>query len=337
MDEMIEERPLLSIIMPVYNVSQYLKRSLDSIIAQTYTNLEIILIDDGSSDGTESICDDYAALDSRIKVIHRANGGVSSARNIALDNMSGELVGFVDGDDYVEPDFYSCLYTQLVLSGADIAACGTQVIADTYTRLYTPPTDEVCSAEQLFEMYLVDKYKVHFMMHAIWNRLYKRSVFDGLRFNEGLTTASDRAIFPKLLLAAKNGIKFCPQVHYTYYKREGSLVTSGDHVIEKDIQSAAIYYEAIAEAFPRLAQRAEYEKEVTINIMQIERIHYSVICNTKCIVKMTPRMAWTAIAHGHGQDRALALALFFIKPISRSLYIYAFDVYCKMMSKRSAL
>lgn len=330
-----EKTPLISVIIPVYNVAPHLRRCLDSVRAQTYNNLEVLLVDDGSSDGSESICDEYVAKDSRFSVIHKENGGVSTARNAALDVMRGELVGCVDSDDYIEPDFYTCLYNELNESGADIVACGTEVVADAYTRLYTPPTDGIYTAEQLFEMFLEDRNKVHFMMYSIWNRLYRRVVFNGIRFPEHLPTAEDRAIFPKLLLAAKGGVKFCTGTYYTYYKRQGSLITSGDHDFKKDAQSAESYYDEIARAFPRLKPLVEREKTIVNSIVQIERIHYSVINNTQCSVKMTRQLAWTVLRHSNGmQDKVLVLALLFIRPVSKKLYCSVFAWFCRMMSKR---
>lgn len=104
------EEKLISIIVPVYNVEKYLKECIDSVISQTYKNLEIILVDDGSTDKSGEICDEYSKKDSRIKVIHKENGGLSDARNVALDIAKGEYIGFVDSDDYVEKDMFETLY-----------------------------------------------------------------------------------------------------------------------------------------------------------------------------------------------------------------------------------
>lgn len=116
------EDKLISIIIPVYNVQNYLRECIDSVIAQTYKNLEIILVDDGSPDKSGEICDEYSKKDARIKVIHKENGGLSDARNVALDIAKGEYIGFIDSDDYVEKDMFETLHTLAVEHNAEISS-----------------------------------------------------------------------------------------------------------------------------------------------------------------------------------------------------------------------
>ena len=118
----------ISVVVPVYNVEDYLDRCVKSIISQTYENLEVILVDDGSADGSPVMCDSWAQKDPRIKVIHKPNGGVSSARNAALDAATGDFIGFVDSDDWIENDFYELLMKSLAENGSDIAFCGYYVV-----------------------------------------------------------------------------------------------------------------------------------------------------------------------------------------------------------------
>ena len=112
---------MISIIIPVYKTEPYLRKCVDSVLAQTYTNLEVILVDDGSPDDCGKICDEYAAKDSRVKVIHKENGGLSSARNCGLDVATGKYIGFVDSDDWIDPDMYETLLGLLLRYDADIA------------------------------------------------------------------------------------------------------------------------------------------------------------------------------------------------------------------------
>ena len=116
--------PLVSVIVPVYKVEKYLDKCVESIVGQTYKNLEIILVDDGSPDNCPAMCDKWADRDSRIKVIHKQNGGVSSARNAGIDAVQGEFIGFVDSDDWLEPDMYDCLVKNALEYNADISRCG---------------------------------------------------------------------------------------------------------------------------------------------------------------------------------------------------------------------
>ena len=115
--------PIVSVIIPVYNVKPYLEESLESVINQTYKNLEIIVVDDGSNDGSEKICDEYAPKDDRIKIIHRKNGGLSVARNTGLDNMNGEYIAFLDSDDIYHPAMIQEMLLPLLYNKADCAVC----------------------------------------------------------------------------------------------------------------------------------------------------------------------------------------------------------------------
>ena len=140
------QHQLISIIVPIYNVEDYLKRCIDSILGQTYKNLEVILVDDGSPDKCGKICEEYKLIDSRIKVIHKKNGGLSSARNNGLDIATGDFIGFVDSDDYIERNMYESLIEALNNNNADIATCGI-IREDTNTQhkinIRTPNTEKV--------------------------------------------------------------------------------------------------------------------------------------------------------------------------------------------------
>ena len=115
---------MISIIVPVYNVESYLRKCLDSILAQTYRDLEILVVDDGSTDGSGAICDEYAGKDDRIKVFHTENKGLSCARNLGLDSANGDWIGFVDSDDWIELDMYEVLLRKAEKTGADVVECG---------------------------------------------------------------------------------------------------------------------------------------------------------------------------------------------------------------------
>ena len=178
-------KPLVSIIIPVYNVEKYLDKCITSVVNQTYTNLEIILIDDGSPDNCPAICDQWQAKDNRIKVIHNENGGLSHARNEGLKIATGEFIGFVDSDDWIEPNMYELLLTALLETDADIAVCNFQVepkknkvvqnsIELTEQRLY--------SSEEALERLLKKQGKICF---CVWNKLYRRNRIINILFPEG--------------------------------------------------------------------------------------------------------------------------------------------------------
>ena len=121
---MKQQEELISIIVPIYNIEPYLEDCIKSLTVQTYKNIEIILVDDGSTDGCPDICDKYASLDSRIVVIHKKNGGLVSARKAGLEKSSGKYIGYVDGDDWVEPLMYEDMYNNMKTSNSDIVASG---------------------------------------------------------------------------------------------------------------------------------------------------------------------------------------------------------------------
>ena len=176
---------LVSIIVPIYKVERYLKDCVNSIINQTYKNLEIILIDDGSPDNCGKICDEYAKKDNRIKVIHKENGGLSSARNAGLDIATGEYISFIDSDDCVTYNFIEKLYRLCVDNDADIAECDFLKFENAEELKYNKPEMEIIekytSAEMQERMYFENSVRTV----VVWNKLYKRHLYEKLRFPIG--------------------------------------------------------------------------------------------------------------------------------------------------------
>jgi len=177
------KEPLISVIVPVYGVEKYLTKCVQSLINQTYKNLEIILVDDGSLDNSGALCDELSKTDTRIKVIHRPNGGLSAARNDGLAIASGELLGFVDSDDYIDNDMYQYLYSLLSKYGADIAVCAFRKFSEESGLLQKENAEEITSYsnKQAMKLLLEDEL---IGSHPC-NKLFKRSAFDGLKFPEG--------------------------------------------------------------------------------------------------------------------------------------------------------
>ena len=211
---------LLSVIVPVYNVEEYLVRCVDSILAQTYDHLEVILVDDGSSDGSGAICDDFAAKDSRIKVIHKKNGGLSRARNAGLDVAAGEYITFVDSDDWIEEDSYEHLLGLMARYQVQLV-CGGNMDVDGGTGEKTlgvcPKKEEVVTAEEFVgRMFLwqgVDS--------SVCDKIFHRSLLEGFRFPEG-QVSEDVAITYKIVLGAERAA-FSEKPFYNYYHRVGSI------------------------------------------------------------------------------------------------------------------
>jgi len=176
-------REKISVIVPVYKVEKYLNRCVESICKQSYSNLEILLVDDGSPDSCPQMCDEYAKADSRIIVIHKENGGLSSARNAALEVATGDYVICVDSDDYIHPRAVEKLYQACVMYQADIAMGLHFVEKGEKLLIEDPVVDEVeiYSAVEALQVLLADKK----MRNYAWNKLYKRELFEEVRYPEG--------------------------------------------------------------------------------------------------------------------------------------------------------
>ena len=190
--------PLISIIVPIFKVEEYLKDCVDSILNQTYRNLEIILVDDGSPDNCGIICDEYALKDNRILVIHKENGGLSDARNAGLDVCKGEYISFIDSDDFVHPQFIEILYQNLVEHDADISFCD-YVRFKKNDKLHT--NDENPLVIKIFEgnQMITNLYDVNWYPKnvVVWNKVYKKEVFKNIRYPRGFNH-EDELIFTDL-------------------------------------------------------------------------------------------------------------------------------------------
>lgn len=174
---------LISVIVPVYKVEPYLDRCVQSIVDQTYQNLEIILVDDGSPDNCPAMCDAWAEKDSRIKVIHKENGGLSDARNAGMAIASGEYMGFVDSDDFIAPEMYRLLYERMIADGSDIAACGVEMIWEdgTPSRPLTRSGQCVLNRNEAMEAIITESW----LKQPVWYKLYKSDLICDIPFPVG--------------------------------------------------------------------------------------------------------------------------------------------------------
>ncbi|MBR1676980.1 MAG: glycosyltransferase family 2 protein [Clostridia bacterium] len=199
------KEPLISVIIPVYNVEKYLNRCVESILSQTYTNLEIILVDDGSTDSCPQICDEYAKKDARIKVVHKANEGLSSARNYGLDIAIGNYVSFVDSDDYVDLNYIEKLY--LHIDGVDIS-------------MFNATIDSA-----IFDKYEAMEYLVKSLNNSASGKLYKKRCIGNVRFEEGRIHGEDYVFLAKVILQISQ-VRVFKCFAYHYEVRQGSITHS---------------------------------------------------------------------------------------------------------------
>lgn len=218
------EKPLISVIIPVFNVEKYLQICIDSVINQTYHNLEIFLIDDGSTDSSGKICDDYKIKDSRIIVIHKENGGLSDARNVGLNLCSGQYLSFVDSDDFVSPFFIEILYNAMKKNNCDIA-----LLKDSLNFWDCEPINEsfASSNNDYDSIYLNSLEALNYMFYQVIPtgaqfKLYRKELFNNLRFPYGFYY-EDVATTYKTLLAAKNAVIVDSNV-YAYRMRKNSII-----------------------------------------------------------------------------------------------------------------
>lgn len=212
------KQELISIIVPIYNVEKYLVKCLESVLSQTYRNLEIILVDDGSIDDCGKICDQYACMDSRIRVIHQNNAGVSAARNKGLSIATGKWIGWVDPDDWIEIDMFEYLLENAQKVQADISVCGRVEEYKDFSRKRTWTGSYIFSTEKALEKLLQDDV----MQNYLWDKLFKRELFDNLWF-WNRRTFEDISIMYKLFERASKVICL-PDVKYHYQQREYSIV-----------------------------------------------------------------------------------------------------------------
>ena len=220
------DTPKISVIVPVYNVEKYLRQCLDSILAQTFTDFELLLIDDGSPDTSGTICDEYAALDSRVRVFHKENGGVSSARNLGLDNARGEYVYFIDADDKLYSEALGILLNKM--QGVNIVMAGHKTYNEKGTQIFEPREkyDGCLTREELITlMYEMQRFGYQ---GYIWTKLFRRSVIDEarLRFDEDLYFNEDRLFIVTYLCAMRGRGVFTTAVVYRYVLRESSAMSS---------------------------------------------------------------------------------------------------------------
>lgn len=216
---------MISIIVPIYNVEKYLKRCIDSLINQTYRNIEIILVDDGSPDNCGKICDEYAKADSRIKVIHQINSGVSAARNAGLKIANGEYIGFIDSDDFVSPEMYEMLLTSMIKNNCDIAIGGYDYVDESgnVNRSYIKKNDEVLSQHDVLYKQFDIEPTIRF---GVVNKLYKRELINDVKFPENLKSSEDGVFLYKYLKKISKAV-FVHKPLYKNVERQGSATHGG--------------------------------------------------------------------------------------------------------------
>jgi len=262
----------VSIIIPVYNVKEYLNDCIQSVVAQTYSNIEIIIVDDGSNDGSELLCDEWAAKDSRIRVFHKTNGGLSDARNYGLKRIRGEYVGFVDSDDYIASDMYES-FVKAMDPEVDIVSCGRVTV---FPKKFKKKQDVYVKAPQKMlmdnEQALKELLLVHYLSFSVCDKLFRSKAFENITFPVG-KISEDLPTTYNLIKKSKFVVNIGQCKYFCNY-REGSISRKS---FEIKHMSYALFardiFRDVCKCYPSLKKEGEalYIKNVVATINKIDQ------------------------------------------------------------------
>ncbi len=283
------EKPHISIIVPVYNIEEYLPRCIESILNQTYTNLQLVLVDDGSKDKSGALCDEYAKKDDRIVVVHKENGGSSSARNKGIEVATGEYLGFVDSDDYVEPDMYEKMVTAIMGTGCNIVQVARDEKDEAGNKL-----PDICEMPETVITYSSEEFMKELLLHkgdcSFCTKLLKRDLFFENKFPTGVLN-EDFHLLVKMLKQGETIVSL-PYCGYHVFYRIGSNTRKKDknefsRVYGDCVDNADMVHEIVQKDFQMLEkvsirfglfQRLEYLLHIPIIQMTKDNVQYRQIC-----------------------------------------------------------
>lgn len=266
---MEQNKPLISVIVPVYNVGKYVGRCLNSIIHQSYTNLEIIVINDGSTDNSLSVCEEYAAKDKRIKLITQENRGLSGARNTGLRNYTGEFVSFVDSDDWIHKNMIEYLYYVLIRHNSEMGLCASLRVSEEtiQDKEFTKLEGEAYSRDKFMKLFL------NGTITACWSRLFRKAIISGFEFPEGLNC--EDFIFMYEAIRRLKTVAVIDLPLYYYFVREDSIVNENFNLKKYDqFYSAQKLYEMVKIYTPEYARLSVTRLAgATVSLLSSSRKH----------------------------------------------------------------
>lgn len=252
----MEELPLISVIVPVYKVEAYLDKCISSIVNQTYKNLEIILVDDGSPDNCPAMCDDWAEKDSRIRVIHKENGGLSDARNAGMAVATGELMGFVDSDDTIHPDMYRLLYESMVENDSDISACGVEMVWEdgSPSRILTKSGCCVLEQEEAMRAVIEESW----LQQPVWYKLYKTALIHDIPFPVG--KYHEDVFWTYQAVGSAKRVSVFDTPCYYYLQRSGSIMEESYSLKRLDaVEGKMLRIQYVQDKYPDMIENAKVE------------------------------------------------------------------------------
>lgn len=262
---------VVSIIIPVYNVKKYLEKCITSVQQQSYSKLQIILVDDGSTDGSSVICDYYAKKDNRIKVIHKTNGGLSSARNVGLEHATGDFLAFVDSDDYIESDMIERLLEQAIENNVDIVQCGINYVCEKGNILSKKNCEEYKyeTNSEILEAFFEEKISV-----MVWNKIYRTEYIKDIRMIEGKNNEDN--MYTIDVLIRTNKVICIPEAFYNYTQRANSITKTSFTDKKLDSIYAGQYVINVCEKY-----KPEYVIHAKINLCLIDYYLYFDLLHSK--------------------------------------------------------
>ena len=254
------EEEKISVLVPVYNSEKYIGKCIQSILNQSYKNIELVIVNDGSTDNTHDIIEEYKNKDSRIVAIHTENRGVSYARNTCLDNASGDFIAFVDSDDYIDEDYLEILYKALKEQDADISMCNCKLVEEdtnkSFVKTFGINKVLVMNNEEAVE----NLFYYNYMRHSPWEKLYKKELFKNYRYKVD-RQYEDLELTYKLFLESKK-IVYIPESKYNYLLRKGSIIHS--KIKKSNIEAILIYTEEILENIKQNHKNIEKSAEFLV-------------------------------------------------------------------------
>lgn len=280
-----KDEPLISVIIPVYNVMEYLPRCVETVCGQTYRNLEILLVDDGSTDGTGKLCDTLAGKDPRIRVFHKQNGGSSSARNLGIREAKGAYLGFVDSDDYISPGMYESLLRGIRKYQASVAQTGRDEIGENGERY-----PDICVPPQAETVIRTEDFLRELLMHrgdcSFCTKLVSRELFEAGLFPEGVLN-EDFGLLIRMLLRIDRIVSLPEQTYHVFYRMESNTRRTDredfSRVFGDSVDNADLAAEIVGREYPQLRavalrfgmfQRLEYLLHIPVSQMKRENAQY---------------------------------------------------------------
>lgn len=282
---------LVSVIIPVYNVESYLKRCLKSVVSQSYENMEIILVDDGSTDSSPQICDDWAKKDKKIRVIHKENGGLSDARNVGMEMAQGAYLAFVDSDDVIDPDFIELLLKTAYEQKADIVECGVQRFSDENCSARSEKLEKsrkIFSPEEAMKELINDGD----IRQHVWNKLYRRETVGDIRFPVGKLNEDE--FWTYKIIGKAERICRISEILYGYYQHPESIMGTKYGIRRLDaLEAKEERMEYIERYYPGLARIAKYNfyiscryaGQMCLKYLESSREKKLALCKVKTIYK----------------------------------------------------